>query len=500
MNKLNTHKEKSWRAEKYQEFSQKLPQHRSLQLMDSTPPCNLHFVFIPIMAPGHLLPMVDMAKMLARRKVKVSIITTPLNSIHFQARIDREVQSGSPIQILHVQFPWAEAGLPEGSTNRRASSKPKALSKLHNCRQKYRVMADVADKKRSTKACLMMRNFLCLECPTESNCKDVKLQACREATRKAAKKAYGIVVNSFEELEAEYVKEYERVTGHKVSCVGPVSLCNKDDTEKALRNKRKSSDENKYMKWLDSWSVMSVIYVCLGSLNRATPEQLIELGLGLEATKRPFIWVLRGAYGREEMEKRLLEDGSRTPKFQRRQRLPPSFLFGILFSSNGVSVTIVLTPLNAAKLNNFIDQAKALNLQIQFHMLHFPSKEAGLQEGRENTDTLPSHQYQYLFFAASNMLKEPPRNGFQSWKHYPPASFPTSAYLGQFKGSARLHCLCCCIKVQDTKVHENVTSMSESFAVPDLPDTIEFSPRHSYLTKWLRTRRIGNLLNLYYRV
>nr|KYP70990.1 Cytokinin-O-glucosyltransferase 3 [Cajanus cajan] len=63
------------------------------------------------------------------------------------------------------------------------------------------------------------------------------------------------------------------------------------------------------MKWLDSWPPRSVIYVCLGSLNRATPEQLIELGLGLEATKRPFIWVLRGAYGREEMEKWLLEEG-----------------------------------------------------------------------------------------------------------------------------------------------------------------------------------------------
>ena len=117
------------------------------------------------------------------------------------------------------------------------------------------------------------------------------------------------MVNSFEELEAEYVKEYERVTGNKVWCVGPVSLCNKDYTEKALRNKRNWSDEDRYVKWLDSWPARSVIYVCLGSLNRATPEQLIELGLGLEATKRPFIWVLGGAYGREEMEKWLLEDG-----------------------------------------------------------------------------------------------------------------------------------------------------------------------------------------------
>ncbi|TKY53005.1 UDP-glycosyltransferase 73C2 [Spatholobus suberectus] len=52
----------------------------------------------------------------------------------------------------------------------------------------------------------------------------------------------------------------------------------------------------------------SVIYVCLGSLNRVTPKQLIEIGLGLEATKRPFIWVLRGAYRRDEIERWLLEE------------------------------------------------------------------------------------------------------------------------------------------------------------------------------------------------
>ncbi|KAJ1418914.1 UDP-glycosyltransferase family, conserved site [Sesbania bispinosa] len=136
-----------------------------------------------------------------------------------------------------------------------------------------------------------------------------KVNDFRERIRVASESSYGIVVNSFEELEEEYVKEYQRVTGHKVWCVGPVSLSNKDNLDKAQRGKRKSYDESQYLKWLDLWSPSSVIYVCLGSLNRATPEQLIEIGLGLEATKRPFIWVLRGAYGREEMEKWLMEEG-----------------------------------------------------------------------------------------------------------------------------------------------------------------------------------------------
>jgi UDP-glucosyl transferase 73C len=63
------------------------------------------------------------------------------------------------------------------------------------------------------------------------------------------------------------------------------------------------------LQWLDSWPEKSVIYVCLGSLNRVTPKQLIEFGLGLEATNRPFIWVVRKAYRWREVEKWLLEDG-----------------------------------------------------------------------------------------------------------------------------------------------------------------------------------------------
>ncbi|CAJ1890880.1 unnamed protein product [Sphenostylis stenocarpa] len=337
--------------------------------MDSTPLCNLHFVFIPIMSSSHLLPMVDMAKMFARRKVKVSIVTTPLNSIHFQASIDREIHSGSPIQILHVQFPWAEAGLPEGCESADTLLSMDLLSKftvamdllqrpieelLQNqspfpsciiADQSFTCMADVVDKLHVPRIIFNGRNCFFLLCchilqkdkvhedvsynekflvpgmPDRIELRrsqlpgilqpgtDLKLQACREATREAAKKAYGIVVNSFEELEPKYLEEYERLTEHKVWCVGPVSLCNKDDIEKGSRSKRNSSDESKYVKWLDSWPARSVIYVCLGSLNRVIPEQLIELGLGLEATKRPFIWVLRGAYGREEIEKWLLEDG-----------------------------------------------------------------------------------------------------------------------------------------------------------------------------------------------
>lgn len=119
--------------------------------------------------------------------------------------------------------------------------------------------------------------------------------------------AIGVVVNSFEELESKYVKGFKRVKGGKVWCIGPVSLTNKTELDKAQRGKDMVAiDEKKCMTWLDSWPKNSVVYACLGSLCRFSSPQLIELGLGLEASNRPFIWVVRGNK-REEVEKWIVE-------------------------------------------------------------------------------------------------------------------------------------------------------------------------------------------------
>ncbi|KAJ1376398.1 UDP-glycosyltransferase family, conserved site [Sesbania bispinosa] len=158
-----------------------------------------------------------------------------------------------------------------------------------------------------------------------------------------------------------------------------------------------------------------------------------------------------------------------------------------LLAANGVTVTIILTPLNAARFNMVIDQAKASNLKIQFQVLPFPCLEAGLPEGCENVDTVPSPEYQPLFYDASNMLQEPLEKWLLELETIPSCIISdiclpwTSNVATKFNiprvvfHQVSCFTLLCAHNLIHSKVHERVTSMSEPFVVPNLPDTLEFT-------------------------
>ncbi|KAD4384421.1 hypothetical protein E3N88_24589 [Mikania micrantha] len=130
-----------------------------------------------------------------------------------------------------------------------------------------------------------------------------------EKLRVSESEAYGIVINSFQELEQEYANAYQKVKEDKAWCIGPLSLCHKDASEKVQRGNKSSIDKNKCIKWLDSQENKSVIYVCLGSISRLEPAQLIELALALESSKKPFIWVVRAGHKTEKIENWIDEEG-----------------------------------------------------------------------------------------------------------------------------------------------------------------------------------------------
>ncbi|KAG8374196.1 hypothetical protein BUALT_Bualt11G0105900 [Buddleja alternifolia] len=78
---------------------------------------NIHFIMLPFMAQGHSIPMVDLSRLLAKRGLKITILTTPHNYSRFEPIFLRAKDSGLDINIFLLKFPYAEAGLPEGCEN-----------------------------------------------------------------------------------------------------------------------------------------------------------------------------------------------------------------------------------------------------------------------------------------------------------------------------------------------------------------------------------------------
>ncbi|XVF55566.1 hypothetical protein PTKIN_Ptkin06aG0046200 [Pterospermum kingtungense] len=326
----------------------------------------LHFVLFPFMAQGHLIPMVDIGRLLAQRDVIVTIVTTPHNAGRVHKSVTKAMESGHPIRLVPLQFPGKEVGLPEGCENidmvasredwfnffKAATLMEEAVDKLFETitPRPSCIISDMClyyTRKIATKFQIPRLSFhgfccFCLLClhnihsskiletitsdsehftvpglPDKVEFTKAQLPVKKDETwdeifvpmAEADQAAYGVVINTFEELESRFVEEYKRVRKDKAWCIGPVSLSHKDEQDKAQRGNKASINEHECLKWLDSQEPSSVIYACLGSISSMRLPQLIELGLGLEASKRPFIWVIRGNETAKEVEKWVKEDG-----------------------------------------------------------------------------------------------------------------------------------------------------------------------------------------------
>ncbi|XP_012086439.2 anthocyanidin 3-O-glucosyltransferase 4 isoform X2 [Jatropha curcas] len=286
----------------------------------------LHFVLFPLLAQGHMIPMVDIAKLLAQEGAMVSIITTPQNAARHSTILTRAIKSGLKIQIFKLQIPFQNYGLPEGCENFDMLPSLDMGEKMFMAANGLQKPAEELFEELNPKpSCIISDLFLPWTIHIASKWKTIEItesqlpeSAVKNWTEEllnqilqAEKESCGFIINTFEELEEEFVKEYKNARGNtRIWCIGPVSLCNKDSMDKIDRGNRTLVDGNECLNWLDAWSPKSVIYACLGSLPNLTTLQVIELGLGLESSKRPFIWVVRGGdYRSKEIEKWVSETG-----------------------------------------------------------------------------------------------------------------------------------------------------------------------------------------------
>ncbi|KAH9671459.1 UDP-glycosyltransferase 73C3 [Citrus sinensis] len=276
------------------------------------------------MSPGH---QIDMARIFASRGVKATILTTPLNISRFESTINRDdYHHHNPIKLLLLNFPSTAANLPPNCENLDAIPsrdlsynfskaimmlQPQADDLVRQCQpdaiisnmnfpwtaeiaRKYGIPRLVfrgtccfslslsvaaAQHKPNVNVSSDTETFLVPGLPrsvyiTQSQMPDqffgnTDLQEFFEKFIKAERNSYGVVANTFFEIEPDYVKHYEKVTGKVVYPVGPVSLFNTKAIDIAERKRRRQS------------------------LCEFAESQLLEIALGLESSNICFIWVIK---------------------------------------------------------------------------------------------------------------------------------------------------------------------------------------------------------------
>nr|QDH08898.1 UDP-glycosyltransferase 73E1-like isoform X1 [Cymbidium sinense] len=319
----------------------------------------LHFLLVPLMEQGHMIPMIDLARLLATRDILVTFATTPVNLSRIQPIVDRAAASALPIRFVELHFPVADVGLPDGcesvdllpstelilpflnalpllrdplEAHLRISDPfgwPKPVCLISDNQQHW--TADVARCLNIPRLIFHGPSCFFLYCNLLINRHRAELEAALEASsggsimlpdlphpirvsnrevsavfssdpdwskymetiRVAEESADGVLVNSFVELEPWYFERYGEATGKPVWPVGPLSLYKEEIEVKAARGRVSSIDNNLLFQWLDKQVVGSVVLVSFGSVIRNTMAQLVELGHGLEASGRPFIWVVK---------------------------------------------------------------------------------------------------------------------------------------------------------------------------------------------------------------
>ncbi|XP_023765011.1 UDP-glycosyltransferase 90A1 [Lactuca sativa] len=317
--------------------------------ISSTP----HFVIFPFMSQGHTIPLLYLSRILSDRHISVTLITTPANYSTIRATVKND-----SISIIEIPFPDNIVGVPPGVevTDKLPSMssfisfveateklQPRFEEVIRNLPPVTCIISDgflmwtqdSADKlgiprlvfyginNFSTAMCNIMAKFKPhaavssddepfpvpnfprlkltkndFEPPfNELNPKGPALEFILRQHESMAK-SHGMVVNSFYELEPEFVDYWNQNYAPKPWCVGPLCVAKPPGTEMFV-------EKPTWVQWLDAKLTANepVLYVSFGSQAEATPEQLREVAVGLERSNVSFMWVIKSK------QLMLIEDG-----------------------------------------------------------------------------------------------------------------------------------------------------------------------------------------------
>ncbi|KAI0523179.1 hypothetical protein KFK09_005571 [Dendrobium nobile] len=300
---------------------------------------DLHIFFLPLLAPGHMIPMLDLSILISARGPRSTIVTTPANAKLLRPSLS---DTDNPnIHLLTIPFTSDESiHLPENLTGHPIPDiTPEFYASLCRLEPHFEslllthrpdcIISDIFYPWTATLAkrygipriafhgtsyfsftvmsvVSLLRLYESVSSFDEPflvpglrhNIKMTRSQVPSIITSPqefmagfpaSLKESYGMVMNTFHELEPAYADSFKSFGGMRSWNVGPVFLCRR--SVDSLRN-RGGAAACEVFRWLDGKDAGSVLYVCFGSLARFTAAQLREMRAGLEAAGRSFIWVV----------------------------------------------------------------------------------------------------------------------------------------------------------------------------------------------------------------
>ncbi|EAZ26987.1 hypothetical protein OsJ_10913 [Oryza sativa Japonica Group] len=206
-----------------------------------------HFVFVPLMAQGHLIPAVDTALLLATHGAFCTVVATPATAARVRPTVDSARRSGLPVRLAEFPLDHAGAGLPEGVDN--MDNVPSefmaryfaAVARLrepverhlllradeggapppdHNV-ERFGAYDGVADDNAPVVVPGLARRVEVTRAQAPGFFRDIPgLEKFADDLERARAESDGVVINTVLEMEPEYVAGYAEARGMKLWTVG----------------------------------------------------------------------------------------------------------------------------------------------------------------------------------------------------------------------------------------------------------------------------------------
>ncbi|KAL6636913.1 hypothetical protein ACP70R_024485 [Stipagrostis hirtigluma subsp. patula] len=302
--------------------------------------------FLPFFARGHLIPMTDLAcRMAAARpgEVEATMVVTPANAALVAPTVTRAAAAGHAVRVLRYQFP--DVGLPEGVESLGAAAAHEEW-RVHRAVDLSRPIHDALLRQHRPDAVvadvpfwwateisadlgvprltfhpvgvfpqLAMNNLVAIrpeivrggsaagplsvpilpgkeiEIPVSELpaflVQDEHISMSWDRIKASQLAGFGVVVNTFVDLEQPYCDKFSRVDARRAYFVGPLGQPSRSAVH------RGGDGDADCLTWLSTKPSRSVVYVCFGSWAHFSATQIRELALGLEAANQPFLWVIR---------------------------------------------------------------------------------------------------------------------------------------------------------------------------------------------------------------